>query len=66
MKTHNIDKQPSWSWMSERHAIFLRRQSGQTKPWTADPILRVCRFCNVFCELALLPRSRREDVGHQS
>lgn len=35
----------------ERHATYLRRQSGAPEPWTDDPILRKFRFTNVFREL---------------
>lgn len=40
-----------WYWMNERHAIYLRRQRGEAKPWTDDPILRDYKFTNVFREL---------------
>lgn len=39
-----------WYWVSERHAIFLRRQAGQPKPWTTDPILQTYKFTNPFRE----------------
>lgn len=42
---------PLWYWMTERQAIWERRESGQPKPWTADRILQQFRFCNVFREL---------------
>lgn len=35
----------------ERHNIWLKRQEGLPKPWTADPILQNYRFCNVYREL---------------
>lgn len=62
MKSIIVDAQPLWSWMSERHAIFLRRQSGQPKPWTDDPILRAYRFCNVFRELDRVTVWIRENI----
>ena len=34
-------------WIRERRAIRLRRLNGDVPPWTADPILRDYRFCNV-------------------
>ena len=37
--------------IKERHAIYLKRQAGQPKPWTRDPILQQYRFCNVYREL---------------
>jgi len=38
------------AFITERHAIHTRRESGQSKPWTDDPILRMYRFCNVCRE----------------
>lgn len=40
-----------WYFVSERHAIYLRRMSGQPKPWTADSILMNYKFTNIFREL---------------
>lgn len=37
-----------WYWITERHAIYERRQAGQPKPWTHDPILRAYKFTNPF------------------
>lgn len=37
-----------WFFAAERHAIFLRRYTGQSPPWTEDPILQEYKFCNVF------------------
>lgn len=34
-------------WITERESIRLKRESGQPRPWTADPILNTYRFCNV-------------------
>lgn len=45
----NLD--PLWYWMSERHAIYCKRQQQRPKPWTNDPILQSYRFCNVYREL---------------
>lgn len=39
-----------WYWISERHAIYLRRQRGDSKPWTVDPILQQYKFTNPFRE----------------
>jgi hypothetical protein len=39
-----------FAYARERHAIHLRRQSGQPAPWTEDEILRNNRFCSVFRE----------------
>jgi hypothetical protein len=38
-------------WISERHAIYLRRAAGQSRPWTDDRILRDYFFTNPFREL---------------
>ena len=36
----------------ERHLVYLRRRAGLPRDqWTADPVLRQFRFCNVFREL---------------
>lgn len=35
----------------ERHAIWHRRQEGQERPWTQDPVLHKFRFTNVYREL---------------
>ena len=40
-----------FSFMNERHEIYLRRQRGVEWPWTDDPILQTYRFCNIFREL---------------
>jgi hypothetical protein len=34
-----------------RHEIYLKRASGQPRPWTKDEILNTYRFTNVFREL---------------
>lgn len=34
-------------WIKERESIRLKKEAGQPKPWTEDPILRSYRFCNV-------------------
>jgi hypothetical protein len=34
-------------WIEEREAIRLKREAGESKPWTQDPILLGYRFCNV-------------------
>lgn len=39
------------NWMLERHSIYLKRQKGQSKPWTTDQILRRYKFTNVMREL---------------
>lgn len=32
----------------ERHRIYLKKESGEPKPWTNDPIYQNYFFCNVF------------------
>ena len=39
-----------YSYISERYAIYLRRQSGAPRPWSTDPIFQQYKFCNVFRE----------------
>jgi hypothetical protein len=37
-------------WINERYKIFLKREAGDEKPWTDDPVLRKVRFTNVHRE----------------
>lgn len=37
-------------WMEERQRIYLRKQAGESQPWTDDEILATYRFCNVYRE----------------
>lgn len=34
-----------------RHTIYQKKERGDQKPWTQDPILRDYKFCNVYREL---------------
>ncbi len=34
----------------ERYLIHQRRLSGESRPWTEDPVFQAWRFCNVFRE----------------
>lgn len=34
-------------WVKEREAIRIKKERGDPKPWTTDPILRDYKFCNV-------------------
>src|SRR4051794_12814436 len=34
--------------IKERESIRLKKEAGQPKPWTIDPILQQYRFCNVI------------------
>jgi len=35
-------------YMNERHSIWMKRNKGEQKPWTQDPILQQYKFTNVF------------------
>ena len=37
-------------WIYERHRIFLKKELGDPRPWTLDPILDEYRFTNPFRE----------------
>lgn len=37
-------------WMSEREKIRFKKEAGEPKPWTEDPVFRVTYFCNVHRE----------------
>jgi len=39
-----------FAYARERYHIKLRRDAGQPKPWTEDPVLQQWRFCHVFRE----------------
>lgn len=49
-------------WIGEREVVRLRREAGEPKPWTDDPILRECSFCNVRREEGR-PRRRFDGAG---
>lgn len=40
-----------FTFIRERHSIYIKKEAGEPKPWTKDPILRGYRFCNVYREL---------------
>lgn len=40
-----------FDFVTERHAIYLRRARGDPWPWTNDPILQAYKFTNIFREL---------------
>jgi 5-hmdU DNA kinase, helical domain len=46
-----LDAEPFWSWITERHRIYLKKSAGDPPPWTEDKIMQRYRFCNVFREL---------------
>ena len=33
--------------VKERQQVYLRKKAGRPKPWTDDPILQSCYFCNI-------------------
>lgn len=37
-----------WNFINRRHSIFLKKEDGEPKPWTNDPILQSWHFCNPF------------------
>jgi len=39
-----------------RHRAFLRRAAGKPRPWSSDPILQRCKFCNAYRELDRVTR----------
>jgi hypothetical protein len=47
---HEAPESLFWYWIAERHRVFLKRQAGLPKPWTADPILQDYKFTNPFRE----------------
>lgn len=37
-----------WFFVNERHRIYLKKEAGEPKPWTDNPIYRDNKLCNVF------------------
>jgi len=37
-------------WITERYSIYLRKENGESKPWTDDTILQSCYFTNAYRE----------------
>jgi hypothetical protein len=46
-----LNAQPLWDWITERHRVYLKKEAGETPPWTQDAVMQEYRFCNVFREL---------------
>lgn len=46
----------------ERQNILLKRRAGLPKPWTADPVLRQYRFCNVYREDDVVTEWVRDNI----
>ncbi len=40
-----------WTFINNRHSIYLKRKAKQDPPWTDDPILQQYIFSNIFREL---------------
>jgi hypothetical protein len=54
---------PLLEFMRARHAIYLARAAGKPQAeWTADPIFRKYRFCNVYRELDTVTQWVREHI----
>ena len=34
-------------WVKERESVRIKKEAGEPKPWTTDPIIRDYKFCNV-------------------
>jgi hypothetical protein len=54
-----------WYFASERQQMFTRRVGGEPGPWTADPILREFKFCNVFRAADRVSQYMIRDVCYQ-
>jgi hypothetical protein len=52
-----------FGWINERHKIYERRASGESRPWTRDIIMRDYKFTNVFRELDRGTVMLREQVS---
>lgn len=37
-----------WHFAAERQKVFLKRQAGETAPWTDDPIISTYKFTNAY------------------
>ena len=45
-----MNAKPFFSYARERYRIYLKKEAGDPKPWTKDPMLQQYRFCNIFRE----------------
>lgn len=55
-----------WRFAAERHAMFQRRLTDPSGPWTSDPILRAYRFTNVYRVLDRVSQHLIRDVQYRS
>lgn len=53
---------PLWYWIRERESIRIKKEAGEPRPWTSDPILHAHHFCNVRREDDRGTKERREIV----
>ena len=44
------------NWINERERIRIRKEAGEVKPWTHDPIFQQYRFCNIRREDDIVTR----------
>lgn len=49
-----------WYWINERQRIFLKKEAGESRPWTRDKILDTYKFVNVFREQDRVTRDLRD------
>lgn len=47
-------------WIKERYLIFVRKETGQPRPWSDDPVFQRTYFCNVHRENDRVTRWIRE------
>lgn len=50
IEMHDNQLQKFFYWINERHKIYLKRQRGESWPWTEDKILQTYKFTNPFRE----------------
>lgn len=46
----------------ERERVRIKKEGGEEPPWTDDPVLQTCFFCNVFREDDRLTRWFRQNI----
>lgn len=49
-------------WIEERHNIFIKKEAGEDRPWTGDPILNEYKFTNPFRENDRVTRELRKRI----
>jgi hypothetical protein len=55
--------QKFFGYAKERYKIFLKREAGESIPWTKDRILQIYRFCNVFREDDVVTKYIRKNIS---